>query len=463
MKNVFAKAFITIEIIMFGIVLFSFLGKHILAVKDISDPNVHYTEERWEITQSISDYVEAVAEHLENTEKLCEIPEDVTDTDTEEVPLTYKATKKSGSNSFFSRISNAIVKIEKQIEKYTNSSKIAGKQIWVACKKKIDHFLGLDMTNSASAGQNSQTDNRDIIAKTEEGQLGYTQDSYPLSEEIPYLVEFGLRVQESGRNFLILEPPSKYAKVDGYRDYSEEKYKYLHSFVDAYGIDQLIVGDVMKENGMTEKDIFFDTDFHWKPSSGILASGILADYLNNNYGYSIDSSYFDLNNFTVETQKDGFLGYLGKKVTLEYTDPDDFDIWYPTYDTDLTVWNSYTCTSERGSIAETLYWYEQLDVSSLYNGNKYEFYGLSDQALISIHNNLINDGSRLLVVKTSFANVMTPYLAASVENLDIIDLRAFDGSIMKYIEETNPDTVICVYGLSSYENFDTIGGLFDFR
>ena len=83
--------------------------------------------------------------------------------------------------------------------------------------------------------------------------------------------------------------------------------------------------------------------------------------------------------------------------------------------------------------------------------------------MITIHNNQIHDGSHILMLKTSYADCMYPYLASVVENLDVIDLRWFNGSLQSYIKETNPDTVVMVYGMTTFSGSQTINGPFDFR
>lgn len=109
-----------------------------------------------------------------------------------------------------------------------------------------------------------------------------------------------------------------------------------------------------------------------------------------------------------------------------------------------------------------------LDDSSLYemdiyNSSKFSYYGYANQALVSIHNNLIKDGHRILMLKASYANCMYPFLAACVGDIDVIDLRKFDGSIIDYISATNPDTILIVYDLSQYGKEEIKNSCFDFR
>ena len=60
---------------------------------------------------------------------------------------------------------------------------------------------------------------------------------------------------------------------------------------------------------------------------------------------------------------------------------------------------------------------------------------------------------------------MYPYLGNISENVDVIDLRFFSGSLNTYIEKHQPDTIIMVYGISLFQglNPQTADKLFDFN
>ncbi len=491
MKKIFGGIFIALELTMLAVVLVTFVVRHSETSASYSY-GVYFGVEDYPLTETYEQYRNEVTERLasaENagdntgiaavetadteadtidTETAVQIQEtDSTASDTEtavesKVYQTIMGTSKS-SGGLISRISAMISSAETKIENYTNSQKLLGKNSFVEAKYALDKATGLDMTAALTGGQNSETDVRDVVAETSEDQLGWVQDDYDITEELENLVDFGLEMENQGRNFVLVQNPNKYADTDGFADYSEEKYQQIETAFSESGLDLIDLGAEFSEQGLTEKDIFFDTDFHWKPHSGVAADGILASYLNENFGYSIDLSLYNSDSYEAEVEEDGFLGHLGKKVSLVYTDPDDFPILHPLYTTDYTVYNSYDGSEKTGSVEETLYWYERLDEDSLYDGNKYEFYGYSDQTLIRIHNNQSTDGRKILVLKESYANCMIPYLAAGVENLDVIDLRLFCGSIRSYIEDTNPDTVVVLYGLSSYEDDTVEEGLFDFR
>jgi hypothetical protein len=367
------------------------------------------------------------------------------------------------SQNSLKKIVNLITSIEDKIEEYTTATDIEQKTIFIETKKNVDKLAGLDLTTSVSGQTNDLTTATDIVVQTEEGQLGYVMDDTDISEALDNLIAFGLDMEEEGRNFIFFHTPTKYADSIPYTDYSDKYDKEVADTFSEYRLDRYDCGEALTELGMTECDIFYNTDHHWKPSTGILADKLLCEYLNDNYGYDIDTSNFELDQYTAETYEGIFLGSLGRKTSRVYADTDDFVIYYPKYDTDLTVYLSFDDTTRSGTVQETLFDYTQLEGNSLYDMNAYEFYGYHNQALLKVHNNLVNDGSHILLLKTSFANCMIPYLAAAVEDLEAIDLRYFSGSIRSYIEETDPDLVIVQSAITHMETDSAESGTFDFR
>ena len=182
--------------------------------------------------------------------------------------------------------------------------------------------------------------------------------------------------------------------------------------------------------------------------------------MNDNYNYNIDTSLFDMENYDTKILEKHFLGSQGKKVTTAYTSCEDFPIIVPKYATDLEVFNSRLNKTVKGSIQETLFDYSAL-VGSIYSGNDYVFYGYGEQGLLTVKNADIHDGRHILIIKTSFADCMYPYLAAAVEHMDIIDARYFKGSLQTFINKTKPDTVIMIYGVTSLNSAGD--DAFDFR
>lgn len=453
MNKWYGRVFIGIEALMLFLVMFSLLRYQLSKHESIVTYAV-YGKEEYPISQNYDEYRAEVTKRVN-------LDDESSNSASED---TNRVNQQSyNSAGFLGRISTMIESLETKVENYTNSKALVGGQNYVIAKKRLEKFSGLDMTSSMTNGKNSDADGRDVVGLTAEGQLGWVMDDIDIKESLENLIDFGLNMKEQGRNFLILENPNKYCQIDGFPDYSGPLYKKFHQAVEKNDLELLQAGEIMKDMGMTERDIFFNTDFHWKPSAGIIADRILAEYLNKNCGYNINTETFAPEAYETQVLKNKYMGFQGKQVTEAYIEPEDFAIIRPKYQSDLTVFNSLNQNTVTGSIDETMFWDARLEMDSLYIGNMYEFYGNSDQAMIRIHNNLLNDGKRILLIKTSFANCMTPYLAAAVENLDIIDLRLFDGSLQKFIKETNPDTVVMIYGLSAFTDEVTEGSLYDFR
>ncbi|MBR2795376.1 MAG: hypothetical protein IKE16_12085, partial [Solobacterium sp.] len=205
-----------------------------------------------------------------------------------------------------------------------------------------------------------------------------------------------------------------------------------------------------------EKDLFFQTDHHWLPMTGISACRSIVPWLNEN-GFPVDQHIYDAENYKIDYSEIPFLGSQGRKVTLAYADLEKMPLVKPLYDSSLTVHLSYGDQTLSGTIEETLLADSYLKETNLYNNSHYNYYGHGSQGLVSIHNNNMHDGSRILVLKESFANCMYPYMPSMAEYIDVIDLRHFDGSLKGFISKNKPEAVIMIYGVQGFFGYRLYG------
>ena len=225
----------------------------------------------------------------------------------------------------------------------------------------------------------------------------------------------------------------------------------MNSALRAGGLEIFDLDDYIAENGIDYKDIFLKTDHHWQPRSGLWANSLLCEYLNENFGYKIDTSIFNLENYDIRVYKNQFLGSLGKKVTEVYAQKEDFDLISPKYESDITVFSSATGEQRTGTIPEVFYYMEVFDIPSVYKRNEYALYtNNQDTGLIVSHNNLKHNGSSLLLIHLSFADVQIPFITQVFEDFYAVDLRHFNGSLEALIKEKNPSTVILAYPITSF-------------
>ena len=84
----------------------------------------------------------------------------------------------------------------------------------------------------------------------------------------------------------------------------------------------------------------------------------------------------------------------------------------------------------------------KLSYGNEYNLNPYGALAYGDKPLIQIKNSACTEGKKILIVKDSFADAVTPYIAANCSQVDVADLRQFNGSIKNFILQNQYNIVI---------------------
>lgn len=215
-------------------------------------------------------------------------------------------------------------------------------------------------------------------------------------------------------------------------------------------------------DGLSEEDLFFATDHHWNPQTGLWASGKICAFLHDAYGFDYRPEEADPSNYDVETYENWFLGSQGKKVGQYFTErgADDFDLITPKFETMLTESYPLEGREKKGTFDELLH-REHLLPKNLYALDVYDTYSGGNSRLQVITNQLKPEGKKVLIVRDSFGCAVTPFLSLHTGELQITDLRHFDWfvgeklNLAEYIEETHPDYVIALFtGVPSGENIE---------
>ena len=198
----------------------------------------------------------------------------------------------------------------------------------------------------------------------------------------------------------------------------------------------------------SQYDMFFRTDHHWKPSTGLWAAKEIFKYFNKQLNWDINTSLLDKENFKITKLPNYFLGSQGKKVTLSYVEPDDFEIIEPYYDTNFQrfcpEWGNAS-----GSFKNIMFDKHHIKIDDYYSSNPYCFYLNKDMAYLRIINNCKYPyNKKVLLIKDSFNLVVAPFLALGIKDLTLIDIRHFNGSIRTLIEKEKFDLVLIAYNTS---------------
>lgn len=288
-----------------------------------------------------------------------------------------------------------------------------------------------------------------------------TLDSY-----VNNIKELYLCALENDSDFLYIAAPEKgyYFKTpNNVKSFTKSNFDRYIEALDENNIPYLNLIEKAKEDKIAAENMFFVTDHHWKPTLGIWACEKTCETLNDYYGFEYNSKYNDLSNYNVEMYEDWFLGSYGKKVGTYFTPfgADDFDLITPTFETDLTEEQPIKNEVRTGDFSETVLFKNNLETKDYYKYNPYATYSGGDFRLQIITNNLNPNGETFLVVRDSFACVVTPFLSlnsSKIYNVDIRDYEYYVGdrvNISEYIREIKPDNVLVLYsGVSSGDSND---------
>ena len=298
-----------------------------------------------------------------------------------------------------------------------------------------------------------------LVVKTESGKLaGDIQESRITEEEVSESVAYVELIREiaknAGADFLccIVPPKTTYETTPvNIRDFRPENQEEIIFRLRSEDIPILEYKTAFHEKKLADEDLFFVSDHHWKPLTGFFANQATCEALAEIYGFAFDRDLADILNYDVETYPDWFLGSYGKKTGLYFTwkGADDFDVIVPKFPTDLTEEIPAENLVRRGSFRDTMLHSEYMK-KDYYGENPYTAYSGGDYRLQIIRNNLLPDGPRIAVVRSSYSCVITPFLALQAGELHVMDDR--EGSyppgdpidLASYFQTLRPDYVILI-------------------
>lgn len=218
--------------------------------------------------------------------------------------------------------------------------------------------------------------------------------------------------------------------------------------LDRLGVDYLDLRPVFEGNGIYS-NWFFNTDHHWKPEAAFFAWQYLAGQMDLRYGLETPSALTNPNNWDTQVLEDFFLGSQGKRVGSLYAGVDDFTIFTPKFETDLTYTNSDGSFTRSGPFSQSVCFPERVAEQDWFNGNPYTYYSGGDYGMTQIDNHKNPDGPRVVLLRESFSCTLAPFLALSCSQLTTIDLRYFQGDLMQTIQSLEPDLVLTLYTAST--------------
>lgn len=182
------------------------------------------------------------------------------------------------------------------------------------------------------------------------------------------------------------------------------------------------------ENFENKEDYFYRMDFHWNSKGAFYVYQDTVNRFNNELDF-INTTPYSIDNFNVETYDDFWVGVQGRAAGYGYLPnqiKDSETMILPNFETNFTVSN------DTGVISTGTFEDVYLDREMFENKAPYaqKYAALEDMKYgneyVKIKNNLINDGSTLVVFRDSFNGRLVPYLSLNFDTIISMDYRFYN-------------------------------------
>ena len=185
-----------------------------------------------------------------------------------------------------------------------------------------------------------------------------------------------------------------------------------------------------------DKLLYYRTDHHWSTYGAYLAYK----------AYATEANWIplQLDDFTISNVSSSFLGSYHTRSLFSGLKPDNIDIFEPKKLLSTTV---YIADTEE--TFTTMY-----DEQALAKKDQYQYFlgGVHALMTLTTKHEEATDRSKLLVIKDSYAHSMLPFLTSHVDEIHVIDLRYYNGSISDYIEMNEIEDVLLLYNTATIVN-----------
>jgi hypothetical protein len=188
----------------------------------------------------------------------------------------------------------------------------------------------------------------------------------------------------------------------------------------------LDISDELKAH--SSEDLYYKTDHHWTLKGAYVAY----ETLMKTWGYEA-KSYESFSPYKVE----GFLGTYYNRSRFDSIKSESLGIINPdiiSYETDGKTYSSLINS-------------EALKGNDLYGAFLYGNHGYGH---IVVRN--ATSPRRLLVIKDSYANSLIPMLTSAFDEIDVIDLRQYNGSLQAILKQQNYDQILLLQSFNQFSD-----------
>lgn len=252
----------------------------------------------------------------------------------------------------------------------------------------------------------------------------------------------------------VYEHPTVYSDdqiPDGYDvlDYSDEIAAEITQKISAAGIRMLDSRDILPASGVPMEEYLMYTDQHWSTRASLIMAQRIAEEVGTLTGVDLHAEKLDIENFETQTFSKLFLGKYGQRIGTRNVDPDDITIYWPKEKTHIHRYTNYLgdITDIEGDFKDSVIRWKYLepDEGKTYNLKAYFDYGLTEN--YDLYRNPDGADCTILLLKDSYSASVGSFLSLLSDEIYAVDLRRSDRTLKEWIEESDPDIVICAYSM----------------
>jgi hypothetical protein len=317
-------------------------------------------------------------------------------------------------------------------------------------------FIELYGATQKAMGKRTIPDpNYSYLFLTDHGQITYQINERDLTEPANKIVALKETLEQEKIPFLWVQAPFRLLDETEITpitfDYGDENADSFLAMLEQQGLSVLDLRISFREyrqQGISQQDLFFNTDHHWTIPAALKATETIAKTLADEYTVPIDPATFSEDQFQMTTQENSFIGSMGRRVGKIYGGVDRFTLVVPRFETDIQLWETdYGVTTQsRGSFEDAVLVKEYLEDPKM-TANRYAAYHGDNEELVFINHKLPE--GKILIIKDSFGVPVYSFLSLGVHEVRALDPRLYKGSISQYAKDYRPDVVIFIYNVDS--------------
>nr|WP_068785743.1 DHHW family protein [Paenibacillus phocaensis] len=177
--------------------------------------------------------------------------------------------------------------------------------------------------------------------------------------------------------------------------------------------------------------LYYRTDHHWTTLGAYYAYRELCKQMGI---VPQAKTEFELRQVT-----DQFYGSLYSRSGFKHLRPDEIELWLPKIEEQITV----EYADEQHS-AGSLYAMENLNAK-----DKYAVFMNGNHGFVKITSPQAAE-KKLLIVKDSYANSLIPFLTKHFSEIDIVDLRYYDGDLSALVRDREIHDLLVMYNINTF-------------